>query len=233
MVNINEAIIARYKHAESEFEILVDCDKALEYRAGEIDSLDDVLATKDIFKDVKKSEKASETELLKVFKTEDPLEIASIIIKKGEIQLTTEHKAKLREEKRKKIVNFIHKNAIDSKTGHPHPLQRIEMVMEQAKIRVDEFKSVTAQVQDVMAKIRPLIPIKFEQRELSIQVPSEFTGKCYNCLRNFGKVIKEDWLSSGTLSVILDIPSGVQEDLENELNKLTRGEVQIKVLNRR
>ena len=233
MVNVDKAIIARYKHAENYFEILVDCDMALEYREGNIDNLSDVLATNEIFKDVKKGEKSPEAELLSVFKTTDAKEIASIIIKKGEIQLTTEHKAKLREEKKKQIIHFIHRNAIDAKTGFPHPPQRIESAMEEAKVRIDEFKPVSEQVQEIITKLRPIIPIRIETRELSIQIPSEYTGKAYSSLRRFGKLLREDWLSTGALSVILEIPAGIQEELENELNKLTKGETEFKILSKK
>jgi ribosome maturation protein SDO1 len=233
MVNVDKAILARYDHSGIHFEILVDCDKALDYKEGKIDNLDDVLATNDIFKDVKKAEHSPEAELLKVFQTTDRKEIASRIIKKGEIQLTTEHKAKLREEKKKQIVAFIHRNAIDSKTGHPHPPQRIELALEQAKIRVDEFKPISEQVQEAITKLRPIIPIKIEKRELSIQIPADFTGKVYNSIRKYGKLMREDWLSTGALSVILEIPAGIQEELENELNKLTRGEAEFRILSKK
>ena len=233
MVSVDKAIIARYKYADMHFEILVDCDNALSYKEGKIDNLSDVLATNEIFKDVKKAEHSPEAELLKVFKTTDSKEIASTIIKKGEIQLTTEHKAKLREEKKKQIIAFIHRNAVDGKTGFPHPPQRIESAMEQAKVRIDEFKPVSEQVQETITKLRPIIPIKIEKRELSIQIPADYTGKVYNSLRKLGKLMREDWLSNGSLSVILEIPAGVQEELENELNKLTRGEAQFKILSKK
>tara|TARA_Y100000310_G_scaffold332518_2_gene408261 strand:- start:135 stop:836 length:702 start_codon:yes stop_codon:yes gene_type:complete len=233
MVSVDKAIIARYKHGEQVFEILVDCDKALEYRQGNDVSLDDVLATRDIFKDVKKAEKASENEILKLFQTTDPLKVAKVIIKKGDIQLTTEHRNKLRDEKRKAVVFFIHRNSIDAQTGHPHPPQRIETVMREARVRIDEFKPVEEQAKDALDKIRPLIPIKFEVRELSIKVPADYTGKAYGPVRNYGKVLKEDWLSDGSLLLILEIPAGTQETLEDELNKLTKGEIEIKILNRR
>ncbi len=233
MIAVDKAIIARYKHGENVFEILVDCNKALEFKQGIITDLSDVLATNEIFKDVKKGEKASENEILKIFQTTDPQKVATVIIRKGDIQLTTEHKNKLREEKRKAIVYFIHRNTIDSQTGHPHPPMRIETAMEEARVRIDEFKSVDSQVQDILAKIRPIIPIKFELRELEIIIPSEFTGKAYGSVKSFGKILKEDWQNDGSLKFILEIPAGVQENLEDELNKMTKGEVEIKILDRR
>ena len=68
MVNVDKAIIARIKKEGEMFEILVDCDKALAYRKGE-GELKEVLATNEIFKNVKMSERASETDMQKLFHT--------------------------------------------------------------------------------------------------------------------------------------------------------------------
>jgi ribosome maturation protein SDO1 len=107
------------------------------------------------------------------------------------------------------------------------------LALEQAKIRVDEFKPISEQVQEAITKLRPIIPIKIEKRELSIQIPADFTGKVYNSIRKYGKLMREDWLSTGALSVILEIPAGIQEELENELNKLTRGEAEFRILSKK
>ncbi|MFH1972260.1 MAG: ribosome assembly factor SBDS [archaeon] len=233
MVNVDKAIIARIKKEGEIFEILVDCDNALAYRAGTIESLDDVLATKDIFKDVKKGEKASETDMQKLFHTTDAIEVAKIILKKGDIQLTADYRNNLREEKRKQIISFIHRNAVDAKTGFPHPPQRIEDAIEHCKCKVDEFKSVDAQVQEIVNKIREILPIRFEVRELQITIPAAYTGQAYGVLKKFGKVLKEDWLNDGKLSMVLEIPAGLQENLENEMNGLTKGDVDIKILKKK
>src|SRR3989338_8095878 len=140
MVSIDDAVVAKLKIGENVFEILVDCEKALEFRNGKDIDLDDILATNDIFKDVKNGEHASN--LMKVFKTEDKREIAKKIILEGEIQLTSEYKKKLRDEKRKQIVNNIHRNAVDPNTGFPHPPQRIENALDEIKANIDEFKPI-------------------------------------------------------------------------------------------
>ena len=230
MVDVNNAIIARLKKEGKTFEILVDCDKAIEFRKGNLDSLNDVLATNEIFSDVKQGERASEEDIRKAFHTIDTKEIATTIIKKGEVQLTTEHKNKLRDVKRKQIASLIHRNAIDPKSGLPHPLARIENAMEEARVRVDEFKDAEEQVQDVINKLRVQIPLKIETRELEVRIPSQNAGAAYGNVKRKSKILREEWLDNGDLKLFLEIPAGVQEELENELSKMTKGNYELKIL---
>jgi len=55
------------------------------------------------------------------FGTTDTLKIADIILKKGVLQLTTEQRRKMVEDKRKQIIDFISRQAVDPKTNLPHP----------------------------------------------------------------------------------------------------------------
>jgi len=229
MVDVDKAVVAKLKKGENHFEILVDCEKAIDFRKGKIDNLDDVLATNDIFKDVKKGEKASNLE--KFFGTDDSREIAKIIIKEGEVQLTAEYKGKLRDEKKRRIVSLISRGCINPDTNAPHPPQRIESVIEEAKVKIDEFKSADEQVNDIINKIRVILPIKYEIRELAIRIPSAHAGKCYSVFRQYGKVLKEEWQNDGSLVAVIEVPAGIQEELFDKLNSIAHGEVESKILN--
>jgi ribosome maturation protein SDO1 len=229
MVDIDKAVIARLRKDNKIFEILVDCDKALEFKEGKSISLNDVIAVDDIFKDVKKGDKASEHDLMSVFKINDVLEISKKIIKEGEIQLTAKHAAKEREEKKKRIIDIIRRNAVDAKTGIPHPPQRIESAMEEARVHIDDHKTAEEQVDEVLKKIRAIIPIKFETKEIEVVIPSKFAGQSYHILKKY-KLLKDEWLSNGNLQAIIEIPSGVVDDLFNDLNKVCHGEIESKIL---
>jgi len=98
-MNVSDAVICRLKKEGSNFEILVDCDKAMGFKHGKA-SLDDALVTDDIFKDVKKGEHASEHDLKKLLGTDSKREACEIILKNGDVQLTAEYKNRLREEKK-------------------------------------------------------------------------------------------------------------------------------------
>lgn len=231
MVSVEKAVIARLKQQNENFEILVDCDKALEFREGKA-SLEDALATLTVFKDVKKGLHASESEMLRIFGTKDAKGVAETIIKKGDIQLTQEHRNRLREEKKRKIISIIHKNAINTQTNAPHPPDRIERAMHEAKVNIDEFKKAEEQVPEVLHKIKAILPIRFEIMEVSIKIPANYAGKSYTLLKDYGKILKDEWQSDGSLLAIVEIPGGVSEEFEDELNGLTHGNIQIEVIKR-
>ncbi|HSQ52862.1 MAG TPA: ribosome assembly factor SBDS, partial [Acidobacteriota bacterium] len=113
--------IARITHDGDHFEILTKPEPALAYRLGKTTTVSQVLATETIFTDAGKGTKASEERLQAVFGTIDPLKIAEVILKKGTLQLTTEQRKQLVEDKRKQIVSFISRECIDPKTNLPHP----------------------------------------------------------------------------------------------------------------
>ena len=229
MIDVDKAVVAKLHIRGNIFEILVDCENALKLRKGGDINLDDVLATNDIFSDVKKGKHASN--LNKFFNTEDKKEIAKQIIKKGEIQLTTEYKNKLREEKKRKIIELIHANAVNPENSLPHPITRIEIAMHEAKVRIDEFKSAEEQVRAVIDKLRPILPIKYEVREIAVKIPAQYAGRSYSVLKKYGKMLKEEWGNDGSLIVALEIPGGLQMELIDKLNDLTKGSVDVKILN--
>lgn len=230
-MDVNKAVIARLKKEGKNFEILVDGDKAILFNEENSPvKLEDVLVTNDVFSDVKKGEHAPETDMQRLFKTTNKKEIARLIVKEGDIQLTTEHQNKIREEKRKRIIDIIHRNTVDSKTGLPHPITRIENAMKEAKVNVIFSKGAEAQVQDVIKLLRPLLPIKFEIRELSIVIPPNYLGGAFHILKSYGKILKEDYKNDGSLSAVLEIPGGMQEDLIDKLNSLTHGSVVVDIL---
>ena len=232
MVDVDKAVLARLDRQGQHFEILVDCDKALEFRKGKQVAIRDIVAVDDVFKDVKKGLKASMNDVVKIFGTGNVEQIFRIIIKEGNVQLTTKHLAQEREEKRKQIIHIINRNAIDSKTGFPHPSARIEAAMNEAKVKIDENKSAEEQVEEVLKKLRPIIPIKFEIREIQAIVPSQHSAKAFPIAKKY-KVLNEEWMNDGSLKIIIEIPAGIQEDVFSDLNKASHGEVDLKILRTR
>jgi ribosome maturation protein SDO1 len=232
MVRMDEAVIARLEKDGTKFEVLVDPDGAQKLRDGVELDMTTILAAEEIFKDSHKGDRAAEENIKKAFGTNDVLEVAKQIILHGDIQLTTEQRKKMQEAKRMQIVAYIARNAINPQTKAPHPPARIELAMKEAKVQVDPFKPLEVQVKDILDKLRPLIPIRFEKIKVAIRMSGDDYGKTYGDIKGLGTIINEEWQANGNWIGILEIPGGMQNELAEKLNKKTKGKVEIKVLNR-
>lgn len=230
--NVDEAVIAKIRKEGKDFEILVDPQNAADFKAGKNVSITDVVVSEEIYNDAKKGLRASEKDFEKIFGTIDKLEICKTIVKNGIVQVTAEMIRKELEQIRKQVVNLVHRSTVDSSTGRPHPLQRIENAIAEAKIRI-ESKPAEQQVKDVIDELKKILPIKYEVRELGIRVAPQYAGKSFNILKQYGKLISERWENDGSLNVTLEIPAGLQEDLEVDLNSLTKGTVEINILRKK
>lgn len=222
--------IARLKKGGFNFEVAIDADLAIEMKKGTNVEISEVLKSEKIFFDVRKGELASENEMNAVFETTDVLKVATEIISKGDIQLTAEYRQKVRDEKRSRIITIIQKNGIDPKTKLPHPMTRIENAFNEAKIHIDEFKSDEDQVQNILRKLQPILPIKFEKKKLQILIPAIHAAKCFSVVKQFGSLEKDEWQNDGSWLSVIELPAGMVEELFEKLNKLTHGDIEIKEL---
>ena len=220
--------LARLKKFGKTFELSVNPDLALAYKRGEITDLNEVVLAEHIFTDAKKGLITPAAELEKIFKTTDFNKIAHIIIKEGEIQATSEHRNKEREQKLKQLVELIRRQAVDSRTGFPIPATRIEAAFEETKVHLDEHKSVEEQFPEVLSKIRVVLPIKIEQKKMTLTIPSQFSGKLYPVVHIYN-VQKEDWLNNGDWKVIVEVPAGMVQEFIDKLNSITHGQVLVEM----
>jgi ribosome maturation protein SDO1 len=230
MISIDEATVARLKTHGERFEILVDPDKALEFKRSE--GSENFLATNYIFKDAKKAEKVPQELLEKVFGTTDVLEISHIIVKKGEMLYTAEQRKAMLEEKEKAIIAHL-SQGVDPRTGHPHPVRRIKNAIEKSKVHIDPSKSVQEQVKDILKEIRIILPIKFEERDIAVKIPPEYSAKAYGVIKGKYDVLKEEWKNNGVLYMLVTLPAGSQDEFYNDVNSLTKGEAETKIVERK
>lgn len=230
MVSLEDAVIARLHKGGDRFEILVDPHQAEHIMDGKLDNVLSALAIDAVFSDSKKGTHAPVESLQKQFKTTDVSTIAKEIIQKGEIQLTTEQRHEMQQQKRKRIVDLIVKNAMDPKTKMPHPRTRIELAIDEAKVHIDPFKSVNQQMKTIIEALRPILPISMEQVRISVKIPPEQVGKAYSAVRSFGTLEREEWQSDGSWIGIIKLAAGMQTDFYDRLNTLTKGNIETRVL---
>jgi len=221
---------ARISKSGERFEILVKPDPALEFKMGKQLGVSQLLVIEEIYSDAGKGTRASSEKLEKAFGTSEPVKIAEEIMKHGELQLTTDQRRQLVEDKRKQIVAFIARNCIDPRSGTPHPPIRIEQAMNQIKYSIDPFKSADEQAKDVIEELRALIPIKIEQMRVAVKILAEFAAKGYGAVKGYGTITKEEWQADGALVAVVEMPAGLYGPFVERLGKITQGTIQTKVL---
>lgn len=219
-------IIIKYTQNGENFEIIADADSVYAYLQHKKPDLKNTLISEEVYKNVKTGERQSEDKIKKIFGTTDIYKIAEIMIKKGEVPITTEQRRKMVEEKKRLIIDIISKNAIDPRTNAPHPPKRIELAMEEARINVDPFKSPEEQLESVLKELTKILPIKFAKAKLQVKIPAEHAPKCFGLLKSFG-LVEQNYLGDGSLVAVLEFPAGMKGEFFEKINKLTKGEAVI------
>jgi len=92
--------------------------------------------------------------------------------------------------------------------------------LKDAGVNIDN-KPVEQQIAGILAKLKPIIPIKIETKKIKIIVPAMHTGKAYGLFKDYKE--KEEWLGNGDLRVVVNIPAGLQMDFYDKLNGITHG----------
>ncbi|ELY62116.1 ribosome assembly factor SBDS [Natronolimnohabitans innermongolicus] len=232
MISLDEAVTAQLESHGARFEVLVDPDAALAIKRGEFDGdLEEVIAAEDVFENASRGDRPAEDDLETVFETTDPLEIIPEVIKKGEIQITAEQRREMQEQKRKQLIDTIARNAVNPQMDNaPHPPDRIDNALEQAGFTVDPMEPVEQQVDDALDDLRPVIPIRFEEVTIAVQIPAEYAGSAQAQVRQFGDLEREEWQADGSWIGVLTFPAGMQNDFYDVVNEHSSGEAETEII---
>jgi ribosome maturation protein SDO1 len=232
-VGVDKAGVIKYEVGGERFEILVDPNLAWDFRQGKDIPINDIIMGFTIFENALKGKRATESAIESVFETTDEVEIATQILKKGKINLTAEQRKKRVEQKKRQIITIISKNAINPQTGYPHPPDRIERALDEAKVSIDPFGAAEEQTKAIVRALAPILPIRMESIKIALKIPAEFTGQAFGIVSRFGQISQDQWQKDGSWIAMVELSAGLQMALMDELNKLTKGRLETKVIDRK
>jgi ribosome maturation protein SDO1 len=232
MISLDEAVTARLESHGERFEVLIDPDAALAIKRGNFEGdLEDVIAAEDVFENASRGDRPAENDLETVFDTTDPMEIIPEVVKRGEIQITAEQRREMQEQKRRQLIDRIARNAVNPQMDDaPHPPERIERALEEAGFQVDPMEPVESQVDDALDALRPVIPIRFAEVTVAVQVPAEYAGSAQAQIRKYGDLEREEWQADGSWIGVLTFPAGMQNDFYDLVNELSSGEAETQII---
>jgi rRNA metabolism protein, SBDS family len=232
MISLEDAVTARLESHGARFEVLIDPDAALEIKRDEFDGdLEDVIAAEDVFENASRGDRPAESDLEDVFETTEPLDIIPAVIKRGEIQITAEQRREMQEKKRKQLINKITRNAVNPQMDDaPHPPERIERALDEAGFQVDPMEPISEQVDEALDDLRPVIPIRFDEVTIAVQLPADYAGSGQAEVREYGDLEREEWQNDGSWVGVITFPAGLQNEFYDMVNEITSGEAETRII---
>lgn len=211
---------ARIRHGGKHFEVLVDMDKALEFR--KTGSPKDFLEIDTVFLDSKKGMHASSSDLMEAFQTNDVQAVAERIVKHGEVLVTQEHRDEEKERKFKQIVDYFVTNAINPQNGNPYTAETIKNALNQIHLNLKNVP-VENQAQEIIPELTRIIPVKIQTKRYELTIPAAYTGHAYGVVSPYKE--HENWLDNGDLKIKVSIPAGAIMGFFDAINSKTHGSV--------
>ncbi len=227
--NLENTVVAKLKKDGHDFEILVYPFIAWDYRHNHPGvTIEQVVAFDEVYSDVQKANTASKELLIECFNTDNIHKIADKIIRDGEVQLTTSQKQLLAENREKEIIDYIAKNAHDPKAKTPIPVQRLVNAFIELKIKINITKQKEKEIEEIIDKLKRIMPISLEKIIIDVEVPALYTGKASAVIYKY-EVVEQNWLPSGDLFCKIKIPAGTKQQLVSDLNNVTHGNIVLRV----
>jgi ribosome maturation protein SDO1 len=230
MVSLEDAVTARYETGGNRFEILIDPKEAQRYNEGDEIDWEEAIAADGIWNDSSKGDRAPEHLVNDAFGTNDLIDIYKKILNEGTIQLTSQQRKEMVDQKRKQIVAHVVANAMNPQTGGPHPPQRIENAIDEARFSVDPMEAIEKQVEKLIKSIKILIPISFEKIKVAVKIRAIHVGKCYGQISGLGNIESEEYQKDGSWIGIIEMSAASFVKLEDTLGSLTKGTAETKML---
>src|SRR6056300_537460 len=159
-VRLTNVAVVRMNKNGKRFEIACYRNKVVDYRQGLETDLSEVLQTDRIFTNVSKGAFAKAKDLQKVFGTKDEEEIAKIILKQGNVQVSDKERGQQLEKTTAQVAEWISKNCVHPASDRPYTIAQIRHAMSSANFSVHPTKPLKRQYLDCVKLLQTTIPIQ-------------------------------------------------------------------------
>jgi len=86
------------------------------------------------------------------------------------------------------------------------------------------------QVDDALEALRPVIPIRFEEMTVAVNLPADYAGSGQAKIREFGELEREEWQADGSWVGVITFPAGMQDEFYSRVNEVTEGSGETRVV---
>jgi ribosome maturation protein SDO1 len=190
------------------------------YREGQC-TLADALLDDRIFSNSSNGDLASEADIAKLG-PRGP-ELLDLILKSGQYGLTAAERREMVEQRRLQVVNYLHDNFVDSTTGRPHPVTRIETALTEVKANYDPDQAAERIVQALIPKLQPIIRLQKKIIEGRVKVPVAKLGQVIGLCYGLGDVGQQEY-GTEFAYIEMNVTPGKYDQLVEQIGKMSAGE---------
>lgn len=157
-----QSVVCKWKKGQVSLEVLCHPSTIALYRSGKLTSIADVVLSDEIYSNANKFEKASASDVAKVTGGLEGVAAIDAILRNGEFPLTKHELTEMRDSKRAEIVNYLHRHYQDPRGDHivPHPLSRIEGIIDTMKVKIDPHQPTEHQLKQIVKLLPQFLPVK-------------------------------------------------------------------------
>jgi ribosome maturation protein SDO1 len=211
--------LARLDVRGNHFEVLVDSQRALDYKLKRAQWTDKILKFEEVFRDYKKGERASRDSLLKAFSTDDPRKICKVIIDEGELQVPAHMRRKLLEEKKRTIMSLVSRVSVDPQTNAPIPLLRVEQAFDKMSVQVDPSKEAVDQLKPILKEMKRMLPMRVKEAEVEADFPPDLLGHVRGYLESVGEIVIQPRRKGDLMTMTVSVPEAIRTEIAQKMAK--------------
>ena len=232
MISLDHAVVARLDSHGERFEILVDPRQAALVRQGQPVNIEDVVAALNVFGNASKATRASDEALMKVFHTTDFATIARRIIEKGR---DPPHCRAAQADDRGKAPSGHHVHCPELRSiprpGIPTPRPGSKWPWKRRGSISIPSSTLTSRSRRPSRPFAPSSRSGSRNSGSRSRSPPDFAAKAYGDIAAGSIMEKDEWQKDGSWVCVVRIPAGIQGEFYDLINKLSKGEGQVKILN--
>jgi rRNA metabolism SBDS family protein len=214
-----EIQLVRLQRNGVKVEVLGRPGMVTKYRDGKC-ALSDAVHDDRIFANASKGDLASDADLAKLGCRGQAL--LELILKTGQYGITAAERREMVERRRAEVVNYIHDNFVDSTTGRPHPVVRIEAALAEVKASFDPDADAERIANGLLSKLQSIIRLQKKIIEGTVRVPVARLGQVIGICYALADVGQQEY-GTEFAYVEIAVTPGKYDQLVEQLGKASAG----------
>lgn len=176
-IKLTNVAVVRFKSHGKRFEVACYKNKILNWRSGVEWDLDEVLQIRSVFTNVSKGQVASTDDLNIAFGTTNIDYICTIILSKGEIQVSETERSYMLDKQYTDICHMLSKMIVNPKNNLPLSVKMIESELKESGFSVTLNKTTKEQALKAFEVLKKRIPGQIERAKMMLKLSTDIANK--------------------------------------------------------